>query len=106
MWYSRRYILAAVCGLISICGYGQDGAFEFPGSVTSSFLPDVYTAYGNKEAVKRINVFNTTFQDEYVERDDVVEISLLNNHSKQKVAEYRPSVEGYRQELYLLQLIT
>jgi hypothetical protein len=78
-------------------------AFSYPHSITRAFLVGADTIAAR---LREVRVFKASFEDKYVETDGVIDAVPYNKYMKQPKVTYLPQPIGYRQELYLLQLIS
>jgi hypothetical protein len=83
--------------------------FKFNEHVNADFFKQVTAiAQGTDcevEAVTGIVVYRAVLLERMVEKEDVLEFAMLNAESKVPYAAYK-QIRGYKQELYLLRLIT
>jgi hypothetical protein len=76
---------------------------SYPDSVVKSYIA---AADPGEPHLKTVRVYKATFEDRYVENDGVIDAVPYNKYMRQEKVNYLAQPIGYRQDLYLLQLVT
>lgn len=106
---SFKKISFALALIISLCGcLEQKLLFDFDKNVNAPFFKEIpgigNVTYLGKTVTKKadkLEVYQSTFRERFIEKDKLLEYTELNDDSKIRSADYW-DVIGYSQDLYML----
>lgn len=84
--------------------------FDYSKHINGDFFKNINSISDNSncplDSAVAVQVYRAVLSEKLIEKDDVLELTMLNNSSKVPYANYNAILGGYKQELYIFRLVT